>query len=240
MRNFKSTLVSLLLVVGLVTASLLLTGCPKKKGLREGAVYLAVVEPLGERGLYAHYLEGMDHDDKLREYLERLQRACEEGDEEACEELEQAREKLDGDRDRGFGFYTQVDSVDPEAGSFVVFDELVVVMAEAEDEDPDALSTTSTAQDPDEGDDDKEDYEQVGIDELVAGDWVKAIGRCDDDGVFHAEMLFPVEEGRHMIWAELWDLTDSSFTMLGLEIAYDSETKIDSKKHDKGSKDRPR
>jgi len=112
----------------------------------------------------------------------------------------------DEEEDGDTGFSVQVDAVADDLSSFSVLGALTVVL------------------DPEEGD---ADDETLLISDLAVGMWIEAEGELAADGVFHAEEIEAADEEESEIAAVLENLTDTTFTMIGLTISYDESTEID-------------
>ncbi len=256
MRNVKRTIVSLFLCVGLLGLSLFLQGCPdEEKGLVEGGVYLVTLQVLPDRTLYAAYIEGMgdkDPGDYKDKDWDDEDKDWEEDDEEECDDEDDDEEDWDKEDDRGdwgraIGFNTQINAIDIERRSFIVFSGLTVLMKDwdeneeedCDDEEEDCDDDEDDCDDEDDWDEDDWDEDEFDFERLLVGMWVKVSGYYDDEdrGVFYVEKIGLSDTDRHMILAEITDLGGSHFSMLGLRITYNSKTKIADK--DRG-KDKPR
>jgi len=104
--------------------------------------------------------------------------------------------------------------------SFVVFNNLVV-MKEADDGNEQKAENN-------EGEENDTDYE---IPDLTVGTWVEVKGAFDAAaGIFYAEEIHGQESGEteYGIESVISNLSDSSFTMLGLTITYDENTQFES------------
>jgi len=124
------------------------------------------------------------------------------------EEDGETEEEEDGDDDGEIdtGFSVQIDAIADDRLSFTVFGTLTVVL-DLELGDP--------------------DDETLLISDLAVGMWIEAEGELAADGVFHAEEIEAADEEESEIEAVLENLTDTTFTMLGLTISYDEGTEID-------------
>ena len=75
---------------------------------------------------------------------------------------------------------------------------------------------------------------EIPLETLEIGDWVEVEGNLGTDGLFHASELEAAGEHETELTAVLQDLTDSSFTMIGLTISYDDSLEIECEDEDDG------
>jgi hypothetical protein len=68
---------------------------------------------------------------------------------------------------------------------------------------------------------------EISIDGMEIGDWVEVEGALGTDGLFHATELEAAGEHETELQAVLQDLTDSTFTMIGLTITYDDTLEME-------------
>jgi len=68
---------------------------------------------------------------------------------------------------------------------------------------------------------------ELPIESLEVGTWVEVEGALGTDGLFHATELEAAGEHETELLATLYDLTDSSFMMVGLTIAYDDTLEME-------------
>jgi hypothetical protein len=127
--------------------------------------------------------------------------------------------------DEDIEFSAQVESVAADCSSFTALGGLTVVL-DGEDDDND-----------DGDDDDNDDGDELEICDLAAGMWIEVEGVLGADGLFHAEEIENADEEEIELEAQLENLGPSSFTMLGLTIAFDANTVIDGDEDEEDSDD---
>jgi hypothetical protein len=145
------------------------------------------------------------------------------------------------------GFSAQVDSVAADCSSFTVFGSLIVVLEEDDDHGEDVeqegengegqqmvLALDVPSQDPatvgptlDQGEGQDDGDDEPGICDLTPGMWIEAEGEYEADGIFHAEEIEIADEAETEIESVIGNLTDGTFTMLGLTITYDDSTIVE-------------
>jgi hypothetical protein len=75
------------------------------------------------------------------------------------------------------------------------------------------------------------------IETISVGDWVRVEGAVAQDGVFQADVLADAGEHETELEAVLESLTDASFTMIGLTIAYDDATETECEEEEEDDDD---
>jgi len=109
-------------------------------------------------------------------------------------------------------FTAPVEAIAEDFSSVTFFGGLVVMLDLEDDDD----------------DEDDEDEDELAIDELTVGMWVEVEGLYDAaDGIFHADEIEAADEEEMEISSIIQNLTDSSFTMLGLTITFDENTEVE-------------
>jgi len=77
------------------------------------------------------------------------------------------------------------------------------------------------------GEDGEDGEEDLGICDLTAGVWIEAEGEYEADGIFYAKKIELADEAESEIESVILNVTDGTFTMLGLTITYDEDTIIE-------------
>lgn len=207
----------LALIVGLLV---FVQGCPlaDDSGLVEGAWYEVELQIEADNSLYALEIEqeGDDDDDDCEQEGEN-EGECDDGDdddadeeeddEEECEqegEHEGENEGCDGEEELELEgeISAQVISIAADGLSFELLPGYFVTLED--DADADSLA----------------------IADLEVGMWVEVEGEYED-GVFEAEEIEAADEAEIEIEGQIYNVTGSSFSMLGLTISYDSATEIE-------------
>jgi hypothetical protein len=78
---------------------------------------------------------------------------------------------------------------------------------------------------------------QFALESLEVGTWVEVEGALGTDGLFHAEEVEAAGEHENEIMGVLENLTDNTFTMIGMTIAYDDSTEKECEDEDEGEDD---
>ena len=219
--NWKS-IVFLALVFGLFAT---IQGCPMPTSvLVEGETYEAELQINADSSLYALEIEqegdddGDDEDDDECEQEGEHEGECDDEDddedEDECEqegEHEGENEGCEGEFDMEGEISALVISIGSDRLSFELLPGYFVILADDEGEI-----------DRGEGDDD----DHLTIADLEVGMWVEVEGEYEN-GMFEAEEIELADENEIEIEGVAYNITPTTFSMLGLTISYDDTTEIE-------------
>lgn len=131
-------------------------------------------------------------------------------------DYEEDEDDEDEDEDDDFEeeFIAPVEAIADDFSYIIVYGDLMVMLDLDDDDDDD--------------DDEDEDEGELEISDLDVGMWVAVEGLYSDtDGIFHADEILAAGEEEREIGSKIQNLTESSFTMIGLTITYDEDTEVE-------------